>query len=134
MQKAQDILEAGSTKSHAEPILTWTVHLLREQPSKLLLVIPAAALSLVASRVFFGTFTPGLIALFLIMGFISFYNNSELIHSSLGKSVLIGFSIFWLLRLIEQFVFFGYHGMALGAVFLVGFLLYFIPAVMILTR
>ena len=73
MQKAHDILEAGSTKSHAEPILTWTVHLLREQPAKLLLVIPAAALSLVASRVFFGTFTPGLIALFLITASLAEY-------------------------------------------------------------
>lgn len=67
MQKAHEILEAGSTKSHAEPILTWKVHLLREQPAKLLLVIPAAALSLVASYVLFGTFTFGLIALFLIL-------------------------------------------------------------------
>lgn len=73
MQKAQDILEAGSTKSHAEPILTWKVHLLREQPAKLLLVIPAAALSLVVSHIFFGTFSFGLIALFLIMASLAEY-------------------------------------------------------------
>ncbi|MBP7737374.1 MAG: hypothetical protein KA369_15445 [Spirochaetes bacterium] len=68
-----------------------------------------------------------LIAVFLLSGFISFYHNDELINSSLGKSLLIGFSIFWLLRLIEQFVFFGYRG-PLPAVFLLGFLLYAIPA------
>mgnify|MGYP006972338587 CR=1 FL=1 len=73
MQKAHDILEAGSMKSLAEPILTWKVHLLREQPSKLLLVIPAAALSLVASCVLFQTFTLGLIVLFLIMASLAEY-------------------------------------------------------------
>jgi hypothetical protein len=73
MQKAREILEAGSTKSHAEPILTWKVHLLREQPVKLLLVIPAAALSLVASYVLFRTFTFGLIALFLILASLAEY-------------------------------------------------------------
>lgn len=60
-------------KSLAEPILTWKVHLLREQPSKLLLVIPAAALSLVASCVLFQTFTLGLIVLFLIMASLAEY-------------------------------------------------------------
>ncbi len=73
MQKAHEILEAGSTKSHAEPILTWKVHLLREQPRKLLLVIPVAAMSLVASHVFFHTFTFGLIAMFLIMASLAEY-------------------------------------------------------------
>lgn len=73
MQKAQEILEAGSTKSHAEPILAWKVHLLREQPTKLLLVIPVAALSLVASRVFFGTFSFGFIALLLVMASLAEY-------------------------------------------------------------
>jgi len=73
MQKAREILEAGSTKSHAEPILTWKVHLLREQPLKLLLVIPVAGLSLVASQILLGTLTFGVIALFLIAASLAEY-------------------------------------------------------------
>lgn len=73
MQKAHDILEAGSTKSHAEPILVWKVHLLREQPKKLLLVIPVAALCLVASRMFFGNVSLGIIALLLVIASLAEY-------------------------------------------------------------
>ena len=73
MQKAQEILEAGSTKSHAEPILAWKVHLLREQPGKLLPIIPVAVLTLFLSRVFFGNLTVGLVALGLVAASLADY-------------------------------------------------------------
>ncbi len=72
-----------------------------------------------------------LIVIFLLAGFISFYHNHDLTNTSLGKTLLIGFSIFWLLRLIEQFIFFGYRG-PLPGIFLLGFLLYAIPALYVL--
>ncbi|MBN1534858.1 MAG: hypothetical protein JXA20_19460 [Spirochaetes bacterium] len=70
-----------------------------------------------------------LIALFLIMAFLSFRHNGDLTGTPLGRSILGGFTLLWLLRFIEQFIFFGYRG-PLPPVLFVGFLLYCIPAVM----
>jgi len=75
-----------------------------------------------------------LIVIFFFMAFISFFHNKELINTSLGKSILIGFSIFWLLRFIEQFLFFGYNGMLFPLIFLIGFFLYLIPTVIVVTK
>jgi hypothetical protein len=46
-----------------------------------------------------------LIYLFLLMAFICFFYAKDLINSDLGKIILIGFSLFWLGRTIEQFIF-----------------------------
>jgi hypothetical protein len=71
----------------------------------------------------------GLIAIMLVMAFISFFHNKELLGSSLGKTILIGFSLVWFLRFIEHFVFYGASGIPFSIIFLLGFLLYLIPAV-----
>lgn len=73
MQKSEEILEAGSTKSHAEPILAWKVHLLREQPGKFLPIVPVAFLTLALSRILFGNLTIGFVALALIAASLTDY-------------------------------------------------------------
>lgn len=73
-----------------------------------------------------------LMVILLITAFVLFFHTNEMITTSLGKSLLIGFSALWLFRLILQFAFFGYRGMLYPAVFSVGFLVYFIPSVILL--
>jgi len=57
----------------SEPILAWKVHLLREQPLKLLLVTPVVLLGLVASYIMFQTFVFTLVALLLFISSLAEY-------------------------------------------------------------
>ena len=67
---------------------------------------------------------------FLLMAYISFFYVSELRQTNLGKTLLIGFSLFWLLRMIEQVIFFGIRNsisIVLTVIFLLGSVIYLIP-------
>jgi hypothetical protein len=69
---------------------------------------------------------------FLLMAYVSFFNTSELIQTNLGKALLVGFSLFWFLRMIEQIIFFGIRNLisiALTLVFLFGCVIYLIPLI-----
>ncbi len=68
---------------------------------------------------------------FFIFGYISLMHTRELLESSLGHSLLLLIALFWFLRAIEQVVFFKlkhWGSVAFLAVFLLGSLLYGIPA------
>jgi hypothetical protein len=45
---------------------------------------------------------------FLIFAVISLWFAEELLRTALGRAMLVGMCVFWLLRLIEQPVFFGF--------------------------
>jgi len=67
---------------------------------------------------------------FLIFAYISFFHHKELLTTSIGKSLLAGISIFWLLRAIEQIIFFGikhWQSIIFLLVFVGGAILYAIP-------
>jgi hypothetical protein len=71
-----------------------------------------------------------LIFLFLMMAYISFFHGDELTHTNLGKAILSLFSFFWLLRMLEQIMFFGVKtglSIILTLLFLLGSILYIIP-------
>jgi len=68
--------------------------------------------------------------MFLVMAYISFFYVSELRQTPLGKTLLIGFSLFWFLRMIEQIIFFGMRNsvsIVLSIIFLFGSVIYLIP-------
>jgi hypothetical protein len=71
-----------------------------------------------------------LIFVFLVMAYVSFFHIPELIQINLGRTLLIAFSLFWFLRMIEQIIFFdvkkGKH-LILGLVFLLMSVIYLIP-------
>jgi len=67
---------------------------------------------------------------FLVMAYVSFFHTSELIQTSLGETLLIAFSLFWFLRMIEQVVFFGIKNkmsVAFTLIFLLGSVIYLLP-------
>ena len=73
-----------------------------------------------------------LIYIFLLMAFICFYFNEELIATTLGRTLLGGFSLFWAGRTLEQFVFFDLRNKyvnLLTFIFLVGTLLFLLPII-----
>jgi len=68
---------------------------------------------------------------FLLIAFVSFFHVDDLLTSSLGRSLLLGTAMFWFLRLIQQFVFFGirtWRSNAFAILFMVTSLLYLLPA------
>lgn len=68
--------------------------------------------------------------LFLVITFVSFAHPTELISASLGRTILASIALFWVLRLILQFVFFGVRHRVSNLfiiIFAVGALLYLIP-------
>jgi hypothetical protein len=71
-----------------------------------------------------------LIFVFLVIAYISIFFSSAMISTSLGKSLLIAFSLFWFLRMIEQIIFFGIKNkvsLVFSLVFLVGSIIYALP-------
>ena len=67
---------------------------------------------------------------FLVMAYVSFFHGPELIQTSLGKAILVAFSLFWFLRMVEQVLFFGVKNkvsVAFTLVFLLGSAIYFVP-------
>ena len=68
---------------------------------------------------------------FVIFGYISLFHSAELIGSSLGHSLLTLIALFWLLRAVEQVVFFKlkhWGSVIFFLIFLLGAALYGIPA------
>ena len=68
---------------------------------------------------------------FLIIAYVSFFHRSELVATSLGNTLLIAFSLFWFLRMVEQIVFFGFKkkmSIVLTLLFLLGGVVYLVPA------
>ena len=72
-----------------------------------------------------------LIFAFIIFSYISLAHTSEILASSLGKSLLVLMALFWLARTIQQIIFFKLQHWASWAfllLFFTGALLYGIPA------
>jgi hypothetical protein len=67
---------------------------------------------------------------FLAFGFIMLYYRREFLNSALGKALLIIFALFWLVRLIGEFVF-PEGSIILGGILLLCVLIYLIPAIII---
>lgn len=68
--------------------------------------------------------------LFFVMAYVSFFHVAELLTTSLGRTILASVAIFWILRLIEQVIFFGAINrlsILLILLFLIGALLYLLP-------
>ena len=73
-----------------------------------------------------------IIYFFIFVAFICFMYPDELLTSNLGKAFLMGVSIFWLGRTIEQFVFFkrkNKYVHMLTIIFIVGTILFALPLV-----
>lgn len=73
-----------------------------------------------------------LIFVFLIFGYISIFHTTSLATTDIGASLLLLISVFWLLRAIEQIVFFGLKkkgSIAFFIVFVIGSMIYFYPFV-----
>lgn len=71
-----------------------------------------------------------LIFAFLIFAYISLFHTAELLDTSLGRALLLLISVFWVLRAIEQVVFFRLRralSAAFFVIFLIGALLYGYP-------
>jgi hypothetical protein len=67
---------------------------------------------------------------FVAVGLISLLLAESLLSSDLGKAVLIGVALFWLMRAIEQVVFFGLRqaaSLVIFLVFLAGAAIYLYP-------
>ena len=67
---------------------------------------------------------------FLAFAYISLFHTTELLSTSLGNTLLVLIFIFWILRAIEQIVFFGLRkkmSVTLLVVFVFGALIYLLP-------
>jgi hypothetical protein len=73
-----------------------------------------------------------LVFVFLLFAFLCFVYPRELYTTGLGRALLAGISLFWLGRLIEQFVFFQLKNVythILTAMFFLGFVLFLLPVI-----
>jgi hypothetical protein len=67
---------------------------------------------------------------FLVFGYVSLFHTSELTTSGMGRALLLFMALFWLVRAIEQLVFFSAKrplSLAMFLLFLLGFGLYAYP-------
>ena len=67
---------------------------------------------------------------FLVMTYVLFGFQSELIGTKLGQTLLIAFSIFWFMRAVEQVIFFGLkHKVSNGiaVLFFIGGMIHLLP-------
>jgi hypothetical protein len=74
-----------------------------------------------------------LILLFLVMAYVSFFHTQEMLSTPLGNTLLAAFSLFWLLRMVEQIAFFRTRQTAsliITLVFFGGCCLYALPWLM----
>ena len=74
-----------------------------------------------------------LIYFFLLVALICFFFPTELVGTSFGRFFMIGMSVFWISRFIEQFVFLKVdHRMVqlLNYLFLIGALLFALPVIL----
>ena len=68
---------------------------------------------------------------FLMFSYISFFHSSELLTTRLGNTILAGIAIFWVLRALEQIIFFKlnhWHSIVFLLFFIGGAIIYAIPA------
>ena len=68
--------------------------------------------------------------LFFVMAYVSFAHAAELISTSLGRTILASIALFWILRLLLQFAFFGarhWLSVLFIVIFTIGASLYLIP-------
>jgi len=71
-----------------------------------------------------------LIFIFLVMAYVSFFQRPDLLQTGMGKTLLVAFSGFWFLRMIEQVIFFGMKkkiSVILTLIFLGVCVLYLVP-------
>ncbi|PZR26575.1 MAG: hypothetical protein DI535_13630 [Citrobacter freundii] len=69
---------------------------------------------------------------FLLFAFLCFFYPRDLYTTRLGQALLAGISLFWLGRLIEQFIFFpmgNVYTHLLTVLFFLGFVLFLLPVV-----
>jgi hypothetical protein len=69
---------------------------------------------------------------FFLMAYISFFHVNDLATTGLGMALLIGFALFWFLRMVEQIIFFGFKrrvSILFTTLFLLGCLIYVAVAV-----
>ncbi len=74
-----------------------------------------------------------LIYIFLVFAFVSFFFNSDLTTTALGKMILAAISLFWFGRAVEQTIFWRFGdkiSVALFVIFLFGAAIYFLPLVL----
>lgn len=67
---------------------------------------------------------------FVVVAYISIFHSHELAATNLGNVILVSVSVFWLLRLIEQIIFFGLKkrlSIILTVLFFAGFVIYLLP-------
>jgi hypothetical protein len=70
--------------------------------------------------------------IFFLMAYVSFFHINDLLTTGLGMALLIGFALFWLLRMVEQIIFFTLRkrtSVMFTIVFLLGCLIYVAAAV-----
>jgi hypothetical protein len=87
----------------------------------------------VANRAIIQIANQQLIFIFLFLTYLCFFQTAQLLLSEIGHVVLIGFSGFWALRVIEQFIFLPYnkailHGLTVA--FIMGAVLFALPLFM----
>ena len=71
-----------------------------------------------------------LLFIFLAMAYVSFFHTPEMASTGLGRTLLVAFSLLWLLRAVEQVIFFGIRNrlsVAFTLIFLLGSLIYALP-------
>ncbi|MBI5572868.1 MAG: hypothetical protein HY914_23190 [Desulfomonile tiedjei] len=75
---------------------------------------------------------------FFLIAYACFAHAAELMATRLGNTLLVGFSLFWFCRTLEQLVFFGFAAkpisVGLTGAFLTGGILCLIPVVLCRTR
>jgi hypothetical protein len=86
----------------------------------------------IANRAIIQILNLRLIYFFLLMAIIYFFYTDELMNTSLGFSLLIGFLFFWIGRTIEQFIFLRIKSSmvtALTLIFFTGVIIHLLPIV-----
>jgi hypothetical protein len=84
----------------------------------------------IANRAIIQILNLRLIYFFLLMAIIYFFYTDELMNTSLGFSLLIGFLFFWIGRTIEQFIFLRIKSSmvtALTLIFFTGVIIHLLP-------
>lgn len=84
----------------------------------------------VANRAIIQIANQQLIFIFLFAAYLCFFQTAQLLSTEIGQVVLIGFSGFWGLRVIEQFIFLPHNKAVLHvltAAFIAGMILFALP-------
>ena len=68
--------------------------------------------------------------LFIVFGVLSIYYRHEMVSTSLGNALLVSIAVFWILRMIEQLIFFGLkstRSIVFTILFILGGVIYLTP-------